>query len=320
MIITRNIKWKLILFYTWKGLLYYFLLSIAVWLVNDYFKWFNISIPFTTIQALSTALAIYLGFKNNNAYERWTEARRFWGLLINFSRAFYRQINTLVLHEGDEDIEAVNEFKRRVLYRHLAFVNALRVHLRKPNGFNITTNGELYEETNEVEEIKKFITDKEYKTFSKFKNGPNFLINNQSEEIKNAFEKNWLSDFRFMKIEETLIEFNNIQGGCERIKNTPFLRQFSFFSRVFVFIHATLLPFAFVGDLGWAMIPISIVISFVFLALDLIGDRTEDPFENRLEDIPLNAICITIERDIKEGLGEENIPAALKPNEDGVLL
>ena len=70
--------------------------------------------------------------------------------------------------------------------------------------------------------------------------------NAQPVERLAVWEKNWLSDFRFMKIEETLIEFNNIQGGCERIKNTPFLRQFSFFSRVFVFIHATLLPFAFV--------------------------------------------------------------------------
>lgn len=111
MIISRNIKWKLILFYTWKGLLYYSLLSIAVWLVHDYFKWFDISISFTTIQALSTALAIYLGFKNNNAYERWTEARRFWGALINNSRAFFRQINTMVISDAEADAEMVNKFK-----------------------------------------------------------------------------------------------------------------------------------------------------------------------------------------------------------------
>jgi len=68
------------------------------------------------------------------------------------------------------------------------------------------------------------------------------------------------------------------------------------------------------------MIPLSILISFVFLALDLIGDRTEDPFENRLEDVPLSAICITIERDTREGMGEGSLPQTLKPTDDGVLM
>ena len=319
MIISRNIKWNLVLFYTWKNLLYYTILSVTVYLVHDYFKLANLSIPFNTITALSTALAIYLGFKNNNAYERWSEARRLWGGLINYSRVLLREINILVI-APDNEVAELELFKKVILYRHIAYVNALRVFLRNPNGYNITTNEELYEDSNEYDSIRKFLSPTEYKNFFKHKNEPNYLINIQGKEIKLAFENKWLSDFRFIRLEETLIEFNNIQGGCERIKNTPFLRQFSFFSRVFVFIHATLLPFAFVKDLGWSMIPLTITISFVFLALDLIGDRTEDPFENRLEDVPLNAICITIERDIKEGMGEENLPDALKPSTDGVLL
>lgn len=107
---------------------------------------------------------------------------------------------------------------------------------------------------------------------------------------------------------------------CERIKNTPFIRQYSYFSRVFVFIHASLLPFAFVGDLHLAMIPLSITISFVFLALDLIGERTEDPFENRLEDVSMSALCNTIEINLKESLNEINLPKKAIPNQEGILL
>jgi ion channel-forming bestrophin family protein len=319
MIITRNIKWNLILFYTWKSLLYYTLLSIVVYLLHDYFRVANLSVPFTAITAIGTALAIYLGFKNNSAYERWWEARKLWGSLINYSRVLQRQINCFIVSEKIDEQE-VALFKERILLRHIAYVNALRVFLRIPNGYNVNPNQELYEESNEYEEIRKFLPEAEFKIFYTYKNAPNYLLSIQGEEIKAAFEKRWISDYRFVRLEETLIEFNQIQGGCERIKNTPFLRQFSFFSRVFVFIHASLIPFAFVKDLGWSMIPLSILISFVFLALDLIGDRTEDPFENRLEDIPLNAICVTIERDIKEGMGESVLPKAIKPSADGVLL
>jgi len=155
MIISRNIKWNLILFYTWKSLLYYTLLSIGVYLLHDHFKLLNLSIPFTTITAISTALAIYLGFKNNNAYERWAEARKLWGSLINYSRVLVRQINCLVL-PGETDQAEATLFRKRILLRHIAWVNALRVLLRNPNGFNITTNDELYEDSNEYEEIRKF--------------------------------------------------------------------------------------------------------------------------------------------------------------------
>ncbi|MDQ4139747.1 MAG: hypothetical protein M3142_04415, partial [Bacteroidota bacterium] len=99
---------------------------------------------------------------------------------------------------------------------------------------------------------------------------------------------------------------------------TPFPRQYSFFSRVFVFIHASLLPFVFVEELGWASIPLSVIISFVFLCLDLIGERSEDPFENRLEDVPLTALSLTIETNLKEQWGDPDFPAK-KPAPSGVV-
>ena len=95
-------------------------------------------------------------------------------------------------------------------------------------------------------------------------------------------------------------------------------RPYSFFARVFVFIHATLLPFALVGGLGWAMIPVSFLVSFVFLSLDILGERTQDPFENRMEDTPMTALSLTIERNMKEQLREPGLPEK-QPVEHGVL-
>lgn len=319
MLVDRNLKPKLILFYTWRSLLYYTLLAIAVFLLHDYYHIFSLSIPFNTITALSTAIAIFLGFKNNSAYDRWWEARKIWGLLVNYSRVWEREVRMLIRNNNPEEQAEIKELKIKLISRHIGFVNALRVYLRKPSGFE-TKETELFEEENQYLEIKKHLNNDEYVNFYHKVNPPNYLLDNQGDDLKSAFEKGWISDYHLIRLEETLIEFNNIQGMCERIKNTPLLRQYSYFSRVFVFIHASLLPFAFVGDLHLAMIPISVAISFVFLALDLIGERTEDPFENRLEDVPMTALSITIERDLKESLDEPNIPSKNKPNSDGVLL
>jgi putative membrane protein len=319
MLVSRNLKWKLILFYSWVDLFYYTLLAIIVFLIHDYYKILDLSIPFNTIAALSTALAIYLGFKNNNAYDRWWEARKIWGSLVNYSRVWEREVRILIRNNQPENEVAFKEFQKKMVFRHIGFVNALRVYLRTPNGFNIKEN-ELFEEENQYFEVKAYLDKEEYVKFYHKRNPPNYLIDQQGDDLKKAYENGWISEFHLVRLEETLIEINNIQGMCERIKNTPFIRQYSYFSKVFVFIHATLIPFAFVGDLHLAMIPISITISFVFLALDLIGGRTEDPFENRLEDISMSALCISIETDLKESLDDVNLPIKAKPNADGVLM
>ncbi len=107
----------------------------------------------------------------------------------------------------------------------------------------------------------------------------------------------------------------------ERIKNTPLPRQYTYFSRVFVLIHCTLLPMVFINQMGWKTIPIALIVSFVFLALDLVGERTEDPFENKLEDTPMSSLSITIETNLREQLKEEqnNYPPKYKVVEGIVL-
>lgn len=309
MLIHRNLKWSVIFFYTWKSMLYYLLLAIVVYLLHDYFNVLKLHIPFTAISALSTALAIFLGFKTSNAYERWWEARQIWGSLVNYSRAWARQVITMIISDNPQQADVVKDLQYRMVYRHIAYVHALRVFLRKKHHYNQQGQEEIYEEPNEYSDTKTFLTSPEYDVFTHKNNPPNFLLELQGEDLRFAYEHGWLSDYRFVKLEETLVEFNNVQGRSERIKNTPFPRQYSFFSRVFVFIHASLLPFVFVEELRWASIPISVIISFVFLCLDLIGERSEDPFENRLEDVPLTALSLTIETNLKEQWGDPRFPA-----------
>nr|WKN38906.1 bestrophin family ion channel [Tunicatimonas sp. TK19036] len=319
MIVSRNIKWRHVFYYTWRSMLYFFLLSLTVYILHIEFDVKQLSIPFNAVATLSTALAIYLGFKNNNAYDRWWEARKIWGLLVNYSRAWGRQALTLpVLPMGGTEFE-LRAWQKKVIYRHIAFVHALRVFLRKKHDYNQNGVVELIEESNRFEDIRDFLSPEEFEEARTKRNPPNYLLLLQSDDLREAYKQGWLSDYRFTQLEATLTEFNNHQGRSERIKNTPLPRAYSFYSRVFVFLHGTLVPLAFIEDLGWLNIPLSLIINFVFLALDQIGERTEDPFENRMEDTPLTNISVTIEENLKEMYGDNRLPKKPEPMEGVVF-
>ncbi len=306
MIVRKYLNPKLTFLYVWKSLAYYIVLSVIVYFVSIHLDASRIYLPVYTIAILSTALAIFLGFNNNQAYDRWWEARKIWGLMVNYSRAWGRQTSTFFDFDEDEEI-MVKSFQKKLVYRHAAFVHALRVFLRNHHDYN-KNRFEHIVEKNDYGDLAHLIDEKELKAFLKKDNPPNYLIQLQGEDLKYASDKGWLNDFRYMQLDLSLVEFNNIQGKAERIKNTPMPRPYSYFSRVFVFIHATLLPFALVEDLGFYMIPVSVIISFVFKALDIIGERTQDPFENKMEDTPMSALSWTIERNLKEQLGEPTLP------------
>ena len=298
MIVSQNLRLRHVLHREGSGLAYFTLLSIAVYYLHHH-AGLHLSLPFNGVAMMSTALAIYLGFKANQAYDRWWEGRKIWGLLVNYSRSFGRQVLTFVVPEETDDPEAAREWQRRMLRRHIAFVHGLRVFLRNPNGF-VKRQEELLQPPNTYEDLRSFLTEVEYEEVVRAKNPPNQLILHQGEELERAMIDGWLSDYRFVALSQTLTEFNNHQGMAERIKNTPLPRPYSFYSRIFVFIHGTLVPFAFIEDLTWLNIPLSVAINFLFLTLDLVPQYTEDPFENRIADVPLTAISLTIEENLKE--------------------
>ncbi len=304
MIIRKNLKWSIILRDTGKELLAFFGVALVAYVGYHRLGIAALSIPYPAVGVLSTAIAIFLGFRGNSAYDRWWEARRLWGSLVNTSRAFARQVLTFPDAGGmGFPGEELSTFQRKTIYRHLAFVNALRLHLRKQPDY---------------EDLRPFLEEKEYNLVVQADNLPNLLLMRQGRSLQWAAHQGLLSDFRYMQLDALLTEFNNIQGGCERIKNTPFPRQYNYFPVLFVYLHAFLLPFSLVAELGWVSVPLSVAISFVFLTIDRISKRLEDPFENRINDIPMSALCRTIEINLKEQLGEKSLPKKLEPV-DGFL-
>lgn len=286
------------------------LLSVSVYLLYHTGQIEKASLPFSVAAILGSALAIFLAFRNNNAYSRWWEARTQWGGITNNSRIFARQIIANAdnaVHTGNASEELVAAYKKEMIYRQIAFAHALRMQLR---GQPVS------------EEIQHLLLSDEYKKVVVKQNPANYLLLVQGLRIKEAMKTEILGAFDNISLEPTLAGFNNFQGGCERIRNTPLLRQYHFFTKLFLLVFMTGLPFSLIADFSkmgipWLMMPVSILISFVFGVMGKVGEVNEDPFEGRITDVPMTAICNTIERDLKEMLGE-SVPPKLLP-EKGFL-
>ncbi len=195
-----------------------------------------------------------------------------------------------------------------MIYRQIAFAHALRLHLRRQNTWD---------------ELKPLLSDAEFAVLASKTNKPNYLLQVQGNDIKMGMRTDILGAFDNIGLEPTLAGFNNFQGACERIKNTPLLRQYHFFTKLFLTVFMAILPFSLITDfnkMGFPilMIPVSILVSFVFGVMGKVGEVNEDPFENQITDIPMTAMCNTIERDLREMLDESELPVKLEPK-DGFL-
>ncbi len=271
----------------------------------------KVSLPFSIAAILGSALAIFLAFRNNNAYNRWWEARTLWGSIINSSRIFARQIIANADHAlsvGKLGAEQIEAYKREMVYRQIAFAHALRLHLRGQKSWEV---------------LAHLLSKEEFDQLLKKQNIPNYLLFLQGKRIREGMKQEILGAFDNISLEPTLAGFNNFQGACERIKNTPLLRQYHFFTKLFLMVFMVVLPFSLIADFNKMgvpalMVPISILLSFVFGVMGKVGEVNEDPFENRITDIPMTAMCITIERDLKEMLGETDLPEKRLPI-DGFL-
>lgn len=265
--------------------------------------WSDVGLPFSAIAALGGALAIFLGFRNKAAYDRWWEARKVWGALVNESRSFTRQVLAWVRTPTDE---ATRALQVELVHRHLAFVHGLAHHLRGQRGPLLTVTRSLVpsDEADRYEQVPNVIT---------------ALLLTQGRRVAECQAAGHLDEFRHLWIDNLLTRLSDVQGKCERIKNTPLPRQYDAFPRWFVFAYAMMLPFGLVEPIGWGAVPVAAFISVLFVALEVSGRSIEDPFENTPMDTPMTALATTIERDLRAAL-DEPLPPPAVPDERGVLM
>jgi putative membrane protein len=337
MFLNRRIKLSVILRFAWRMQLYSFCLGVLVYVLYESLDLQWVAIPFLPVATIGTAVAFYVGFKNNSAYDRLWEARRIWGNITNTSRMWAAMVMKVAASRNTAE-PGIPEQKKEVLYRHIAWMNMLRIQLRRSPVFNekeYTSSPQFliiqeqpgeHSFEKELEAIcRSFLSEEEKKSVTRF-NPASFLLHRQTDSITEWKNRGWLDPFEHSDMVKMILDCYNQQGSAERIKSFPFPRQYANFSNIFVNIFITLLPFAMINDLDklgngttWLVVPFSMLIAWVFNVMEQIGDASENPFDNGINDIPMNTICRNIEIELRELLGEKDLPPRLQPVE-GILM
>jgi putative membrane protein len=287
-------------------------------------KW--LTIPFPVAALLGTATAFIVGFKNLQTYNRTWEARQIWGAAISASRSWAMMCRDF--------IDDKNRY-REIIYRHLAWLTALRYQLRagrKWENINKSYNKEYRQfytipekMTPLDEELSKYISREELENILTKNNKAIQLLSLQGEALRNLHKDGLLDNFRFMGMHHKLTEFSDHQGRSERIKNFPYPRPHATICAFLVKLFCILLPFALLGEFDkqgymvWLVIPFSVLISWVYTSLDQVGESTENPFEGGANDVPISQMSRAVEIDIREMLGETDLPPVMEAQNDIVL-
>lgn len=333
--IGKSYKLSEFLVWTWRNIIWLIIIgTIPTILYQELnFKW--LAIPWVVISLLGIAIAFIVGFKNIQTYNRTWEAREIWGTCISSSRAWATMcIDYLNNKQKSKDL----------IYRHFAWLTALRYQLRDHK--NWETAAKKYnkvhkkyfsipeKETSLEEELVKYISKEELKYILPIKNRATQLIFLQCSSVKKLYDDGYFNDSKFFEMHKTARDFFALQSRAEKIKNFPFPRQYSTITALLVKIFCFLLPFGMLeefdklnnesmgflnGNMVWLVIPFSVLISWVFTSLRQVGESTENPFEGNANDVPISEMSRTIEIEMREMLGESDLPQSIQPQNNIVL-
>ncbi|MFY0686993.1 MAG: hypothetical protein JXQ90_07510 [Cyclobacteriaceae bacterium] len=306
------------------GLIY----SLIIFTVHHFFE-LPINIPWQPISVIGIAVAFYLGFKNNSAYDRTWEARKIWGGIVNNSRSFGAAIVSFV--NGDN----ANSVRKELVYRHVAWLTALRFQLRLSKEWEHTENRvkglyapNVCEDYNQKldKELIQYLPKEELDGYENKSNRATQILKTQSVRLQELRDKSYFEDFRHMEFYQLIRGFYDDQGKAERIKTFPFPRQYASVAIWLTLLFAIFVPFGMLdifsnNSIGGQLVSsvISALVIWMFFLMEKIGDYSENPFEGTYNDVPITSISRIIEIDMREMINDDNIPPAYTP-ENGFLL
>jgi putative membrane protein len=312
-----------------------FVLLITIWVAIYYFfelSW--LKIPWTPLALIGTAVAFVIGFQNNAAYGRIWEARKIWGGIVNTSRTFGVFVQDMVNNDYAKNPVEAEELQQEIktlIYRHIAWMTALRHAMRVAKPWETTVNHKTNQEwgfkppeleSDLSEDLKSYISESDFEYVMSKGNKQTAMLYLQSHHLKLLKEKGLVWEFSFLEIENVIKELFTLQGKSERIKNFPYPRHFATLNHFFMWIFVLLLPLALVpqfAEIGndviensprigkffvWLAIPFYVIVAWIFHTMERIGRTGENPFEGTANDVPISTIARGIEIDLRQNLGE----------------
>ena len=275
------------------------ILSTAITIIQH---WIPDSFPYygiATFTLLGIALSLFLGFRNNASYQRWWEARMLWGQLVYDARSLTRQVLSFI----DDDNEHGRETQRTMVYLTIAFAHAVRHRLRG---------------TPPWADIDPFVASIHHNGMRQAKNVPDHIMRLMGKHLGDIRRQGLVSEQVTQNMDERLTSMTIVLAACERIHNTPLPFAYMLLVHRTTYLYCIMLPFGLVASLGWATPLVCAVIAYTFFGLDALSEELEEPFGLAANQLPLTALSRTIEINLREALGETNLPTDIMPI-DGYL-
>lgn len=315
----------------------FLLFSAAVVVLYEVFGLTFLYVPWTPVALIGTAVAFIVGFQNNAAYGRIWEARKIWGGIVNTSRTWGMKTKDMVSNEyAPEPVSEaeLQQHKKTLVYRHIAWMTALRHAMRQTKSWEAFENHRTNREWSKMMHIPEkvfsldddlfhYLEPEEWEYVLSKNNKSAAILYMQSKHLRELKEQGLIWEFSFLELENVLEELFTLQGKSERIKNFPYPRQYATLSHIFVWIFLILLPFGIVPEFSkfaasladkfqwswafaWLAIPFCTLVSWVFHTMQRIGTVGENPFEGSANDVPISTISRGIEIDLRQLLDEDH--------------
>ena len=299
MIIRPEQHWFLRLF-DWHGsvlskivfrLLLNLMMSIIAIISYQWYEQLGIHLTVAPFSLLGIAIAIFLGFRNSAGYNRFVEARNLWGTVLIAQRTLVRQLKNI--------LPAESAAHQRLVSYLVAFSWRLKHQLRK---------------TDPSADLARLLPAQSVAEILASSMPTNRILLLAGDELGRLRAEEKIGDVTFSLMDNKLDELGHALGGCERLASTPVPFAYTLILQRTVYLFCTLLPFALVGDLHYMTPFVSVFISYTFLSWDSLAEELEDPFGTAANDLPLNAMCNTIERNLLDMTGQHPLPEKLAPD------
>jgi ion channel-forming bestrophin family protein len=258
-----------------------------------YYYKLPVSLPVLGSAIPSVVLGLVLVFRTNTAYDRFWEGRRLWGTLVNAVRNLTWQIWVNI----DETTAAngnisVRERKIVALRLLIAFAVAKRKHLRSEPPDS---------------KLASLLSDAQFSVLQKTRNMPLEIARWLGDYLNQEYRQQRLSIYQLTAMQTLVNTLVEGVGGCERILKTPLPLAYSIHIKQLVLLYCLVMPFQFVHELNWWTGPFTALVSFTLFGIEEIGIEIENPFGTDASDLPLEAICNTIEQNIEDFIATESV-------------
>jgi putative membrane protein len=280
----------------WKSLLGTTLLAVVVTWTHGALWGHKIAIGAIPFTLMGLPLAIFLGFRNNAAYDRYWEGRKQWGELVLRSRSLARQC--LSLADPGMPLGGGDALRARMIRRAIAFAHALRHRLR---------------DSDPGSDVAPWVAPEEWERMQGLPNLPYALMLEMGADLGMLLRERRIDPCLVPAVDASLSAMTGVAAACERIRGTPIPFSYTLLLHRTAYLYCLLLPFGLVDAIGDLTPLVTLLVAYTFFGLDALGDEIEEPFGTSDHDLPLEAMCRNIEIDLRTALGDTDLPPPLLP-------